>query len=119
MIMPYYPYGSKEPYPPTPASSAGGAAAAGPTGGSAVSSVTGASVSGGGGGGGMQRSGSGTLRVRRCLWLYKDRTAISPRCRLWVDGCSVVTHGPGGTEATLVGGGRGTHGAEGCAMTCA
>lgn len=117
MIMPYYPYGCKEPYPPSAGSSAGGAAA-GPTGGSAISSVTGASVSGGGGGG-MQRSGSGALRVRRCLWLYKDRTAISPRCRLWVDGCSVVTHGPGGTEATLVGGPRGAHGSEGCAMAYA
>ena len=43
-------------------------------------------------------------KARRCLWLYKDSTSISPRCRLWVDGAAVATHGPGGTEATLVSG---------------
>ncbi|GLC38256.1 hypothetical protein PLESTM_000704700 [Pleodorina starrii] len=38
---------------------------------------------------------------RRQLWLYNDQADYTPRCRMWVDGATVTTHGLAGTEATL------------------
>ncbi|GFR43157.1 hypothetical protein Agub_g4203 [Astrephomene gubernaculifera] len=52
-------------------------------------------------GGGSQAGAPPALKPRRCLWLYKDQGSVSPRCRLWVDGATVMTHGPAGTEGTL------------------
>jgi hypothetical protein len=46
--------------------------------------------------------GADGRKPRRCLWLYKDKSSVSPRCRLWVDGAVVVVAGPAGTEGTLV-----------------
>nr|BCL66189.1 hypothetical protein [Volvox reticuliferus] len=48
------------------------------------------------------RSSMDVLKPRRCLWLYKDKSSASPRCRLWVDAAAtVLTNGPAGTEGTL------------------
>ncbi|GLC38255.1 hypothetical protein PLESTB_000940600 [Pleodorina starrii] len=56
----------------------------------------------GGGDAASASAGAGRQPLpRRQLWLYKDQSHYRPRCRMWVDGATVTTHGLAGTEATL------------------
>ncbi|KAG2437584.1 hypothetical protein HYH02_011224 [Chlamydomonas schloesseri] len=95
VLFPYYPYNH------TAAAAAAGDASVASSAHSSLGGASSVTASFTGGAAGTAAPQPPACKARRCLWLYKDATAISPRCRLWVDGATVIQHGPGGTEGTL------------------